>query len=452
MTDVRGLVRTTRSAATFCLGVSLIANVFLASSMLDDLNLMLMVGVIALSFAASTGSSRVIGILLFASSIALLLHSQAPLDVWKQALRENSYLIAMFVLVPLLSIPVQHGGYGESLREVFVRYANTDSRYYALVSSMAAFVGVLISIAAVPLTYEVSRASGCNYDEKLLASALSRGFITCMIWAPTSATIALVVQLTGVDWVAFFPFAIACALIAGAVGFLMTFVRDEAEAPAGKIDAGKVVELSAFAFLLVVSVAATSQLGGLSAIVVVAMASLVFPVAWMAAIGRLPTYAREFRGDYFNNKLPQSKNQIVLFAGAGFFAQSIGYSHLGDALVGSLLHMTGQSVLLLTVAIIGITLATSAVGIHPIAVVAVVGGAMGASQWGVSPTYLALVLSISWAMGNALCPASANVVAVSDMVGQSPIKVSLRWNGPYVLVATAVLVLVLTMARMGGLL
>ena len=101
MTDVRGLVRTARSAATFCLGVSLIANVFLASSMLDDLNLMLMVGVIALSFAASTGSSRVIGILLFASSIALLLHSQAPLDVWKQALRENSYLIAMFVLVPL---------------------------------------------------------------------------------------------------------------------------------------------------------------------------------------------------------------------------------------------------------------------------------------------------------------------------------------------------------------
>ena len=196
--------------------------------MLDDLNLMLMVGVIALSFAASTGSSRVIGILLFGSSIALLLHSQAPLDVWKQALRENSYLIAMFVLVPLLSIPVQHGGYGESLREVFVRYANTDSRYYALVSIMAAFVGVLISIAAVPLTYEVSRASGCNYDEKLLASALSRGFITCMIWAPTSATIALVVQLTGVDWVAFFPFAIACALIAGAVGFLMTFVRDEA--------------------------------------------------------------------------------------------------------------------------------------------------------------------------------------------------------------------------------
>ena len=58
MTDVRGLVRTTRSAATFCLGVSLIANVFLASSMLDDLNLMLMVGVIALSFDRVVESHR----------------------------------------------------------------------------------------------------------------------------------------------------------------------------------------------------------------------------------------------------------------------------------------------------------------------------------------------------------------------------------------------------------
>ena len=43
-----------------------------------------------------------------------------------------------------------------------------------------------------------------------------------------------------------------------------------------------------------VSVAATSQLGGLSAIVVVAMASLVFPIAWMAAID---VYKRQVQGD-----------------------------------------------------------------------------------------------------------------------------------------------------------
>ena len=183
---------------------------------------------------------------------------------------------------------------------------------------------------------------------------------------------------------------------------------------------------------------------------VVAMASLVFPLVWMTAIKRLPTYAAVFKNDYCKNKLPQTKNQILLFAGAGMLAYSIGYSHAGDAIAGSLLLLTGQNVLLLTVAVVGITLITSAAGMHPIAAIAVMGGALSASNCGATPVYLALVLCISWAMGNAICPASANVVAVSDMVGQSPVKVGLRWNGPYVLVTAVVLIVVLTCLRASG--
>ena len=133
------------------------------------------------------------------------------------------------------------------------------------------------------------------------------------------------------------------------------------------------------------------------------------------------------------------------------FANSVGYSHVGEALAGILLQATGHCTVLLTLAIIAVTLATSAVGIHPIAVVAVVGGAIAASDCGMTPTYLALVLSISWALGNVVCPASANVIAVSDMVGQSPVKVGLRWNLPYALVTALTLVLALALARAVGL-
>ena len=426
--------------------------------LLDDLNTGLLIVVIVMSFTASSGSSRIIGAVLFSLGGVLLAHAHAPLEVWMRSLQENAYLIVMFIMVPLLGIPVQHGGYSRSLREVFARYARSGSRFYALVSIMSAFIGVLISIAAVPLAFEVSRASRHSDDRKLVSSALSRGFVTCMIWAPTSATIALVVQVTGIDWIVFAPYALACALIAGAVGFLMTYAQERAggvrpcieEEAAGPLDARNVVELCAFAFLLIASIAAVSQLVGLSVIMVVAMASLVFPLVWMTAIKRLPTYAAVFKNDYCKNKLPQTKNQILLFAGAGMLAYSIGYSHAGDAIAGSLLLLTGQNVLLLTVAVVGITLITSAAGMHPIAAIAVMGGALSASNCGATPVYLALVLCISWAMGNAICPASANVVAVSDMVGQSPVKVGLRWNGPYVLVTAVVLIVVLTCLRASG--
>lgn len=479
--NVREFVRAMRSAITLCFGISYLVNVFLASPVLDGVNTVLMVVVVVLSFLASTGSSRVIGAFLLGSGVVLLACAQAPFEVWKEALQENAYLIVMFIMVPLLSIPVQKGGYSDSLREVFGRCAHTSGRYYALVSALAALVGSLVSIAAVPLVYEVSRTSRHAEDARLLGTALSRGFATCMIWAPTSATIALVTQVTGVDWVGFFPAALACALAAWAVGVVMTCVRERAGngakeradvsqgacvagracrsegaganagATPGAFDAAKVAELAVFTFLLVASIMAVSYATGLSVILVVALASLVFPVIWMAAIKRLPAYAREFKITYCRTKLPQIKNQIILFAGAGLFAQSVSYSHVGDVLAKALLALTGQDALLLTVAILALTLAASAVGVHPIAVIAVVGGVVSASSWGVSSVYFALVLSLSWALGNVVCPASANVVAVADLMGESPLKASLRWSGPYVLVASVVLACALTLARAAGL-
>ena len=460
------LFRTVRSIVTLCFAICYIANVFLRIQLLSDLNMVLMLVVLVMSALVATGSSRFIGIALIAISVCLLLYAQAPLGEWERALGKNADLIVMFILIPLIGIPVQHGGYNDSLRGLFARYANSEGRYYALVSSMAAIVGSLISIAAVPLTFEVSRASRLSANKRLLASALTRGFITCMIWAPTSATIALVVSVTSADWIAFAPFAIACAVIAEAIGVAMTLIAgrlrkgllDEGiraepeEVSEARIDARKVAELALFALLLIGFIAVISQAFGLSAIIVVAMASLAWPAIWMLAIRRFPSYRSEFKGSYFEGKLPNAKNQVVLFTGAGMLAQSIAYSGLGTVIVDALMLTTGQSALLLTVSIIVITLLTCALGIHPIVAVAVIGGAIDPSACGISVGYLALVLSMSWALGNVICPASANVIAVADMVDASPMEVSLKWSGGYVAVTAAVFVVFVTVLRVAGLL
>ena len=48
MGSVGRLARTARSVITFCLGISYMANVLLGSPLIDDLNLVLMAGVIVL--------------------------------------------------------------------------------------------------------------------------------------------------------------------------------------------------------------------------------------------------------------------------------------------------------------------------------------------------------------------------------------------------------------------
>ncbi|MDP4160973.1 MAG: C4-dicarboxylate ABC transporter, partial [Bacillota bacterium] len=104
-----------RSILTFCLAIVYLSNQLIKSDFMNNLALILLVAVIALSFTVVTGTSKVIGYASFALSMIILFLYHAPLSIWKQALEENLYLIIMFTLVPLLGIPIQHGGYFESL-------------------------------------------------------------------------------------------------------------------------------------------------------------------------------------------------------------------------------------------------------------------------------------------------------------------------------------------------
>lgn len=458
------IIRSVRSFITLLFAVSYLLNVFLRSPLLESANMILLLVVLVMSLYAATGSSRIIGVILIAVGIGLLACAQAPFEEWVRALRKNADLVVMFILISLIGIPVQHGGYKESLRALFAQHAHSQGGYYSLVSGMAAVIGSLISIASVPLTFEIARESRLGANRRLMGTALARGFITCMIWAPTSATIALVVSVTGAEWTSFAPIAIVCALMAECVGILLAFMRtasheegsenrkalDEVEDAPERIDVGKVVELAIFSVLLIVFIVLIAQLFGISVIVVVAMASLVWPLLWMIVIRRLDAYRKEFKASYLDKKLPGSKNQIVLFTGAGVLAQSIGYSGLGDVIVQALVLTTGQNVLLLTIAIVVIILLTCVLGIHPIVATAVIGGAIDPGACGISAAYLALTLSMSWALGNAVCPTSANVIAVSDMVKASPVEASVKWNGPYVIVTAAVLIAFMMFMRALG--
>lgn len=457
-----------RSVITFCLAIVYLSNLGIKSDLLKDLNLIFLIIIISLSLLVVTGSAKVIGYVSYALSIMLLVIYHAPFIVWKQALQENLYLIVMFTLVPLLGIPIQYGGYFESLQGVFRRYVHTNSRFYLLVSLISAFIGVLVNMAVVPLVHQISLASDKSSDKKLLSIAISRGFTTCTIWAPTTAAIALVIQLSGAQWPLFFPFGILFGIIAGLIGYIMMIFEgrrvenslatvvapgDLAErlTPLAEINLRKVIELSVFGITLISLIVLVSLLTGIATIIVVSIASLVFPVIWLALIGRLPVLIREFKGDYFNERLPKLKNEIVLFVGAGLFATSISYSHLGDHVPNLLNLIVGSNSVLLAIVIVFGSLLFSALGVHPIITITILGGTVKAAAYGVTPTYMALILAISWAMGISISPSAANVIAISGLTEQSPIKVGFRWNGLYVLIVSTVLILLLTLFRTAGL-
>lgn len=489
--QTRDRLQAVRSVLTFCFGIGYIANVFLAQSLLALINTITLILAVILSFIATKGSTRMIAAVLFIVGAFLLFYTQAPLDVWEKALLENGYLLAMFIMVPLISLPVRYGGYNESLEALFDRFGNSKSRFYGLVSVMTAFLGVLVSIASVPLTCEVARSSHFAANARILATALSRGFITCLFWAPTTATIALSLQLTGANWLSVLPFGLLFAIIAGFIGWIMTTIRENLIARrsqlntslsknkndthidanlnssslhpskyevtshqphSGVFDRKKIIELVLFSVLYIVAVMLVGQCLRISIIVAVALMSILIPIIWMVAIKRVTLFKQKVKDEYVAVKLPNVKGQMILFTAAGVLASGISYSGVGEMAVTTLLQITNGGALEATILVMILALVCSAFGVHPLVYTTVIGGSLTAAQLGVSPVYMALLLAMGWALGNAVCPTSANSIAVSQLVERSPFKLALNWNVSYVLVNTVILVAFLWLGHCASLL
>lgn len=489
--QTRDRLQAVRSVLTFCFGIGYIANVFLAQSLLALINTITLILAVTLSFIATKGSTRMIAAVLFIVGAFLLFYTQAPLDVWEKALLENGYLLAMFIMVPLISLPVRYGGYNESLEALFDRFGNSKSRFYGLVSVMTAFLGVLVSIASVPLTCEVARSSHFATNARILATALSRGFITCLFWAPTTATIALSLQLTGANWLSVLPFGLLFAIIAGFIGWVMTTIRENLitrrsqlntslsknkndthidanlnssslraskhevasnQPYSGVFDRKKIIELVLFSVLYIVAVMLVGQCLRISIIVAVALMSILIPIIWMVAIKRVTLFKKKVKDEYVAVKLPNVKGQMILFTAAGVLASGISYSGVGEMVVTALLQITNGGALEATILVMVLALVCSAFGVHPLVYTTVIGGSLTAAQLGVSPVYMALLLAMGWALGNAVCPTSANSIAVSQLVERSPFKLALNWNVSYVLVSTVILVALLWLGHCASLL
>ncbi len=450
-----------RSLLTLGLSIAYLSNLLIKSEQINQFIVLLMIVIIGLSFTALSGSSKIIGGFSFTVSIILFVVYHAPFKVWTQALEENLYLIVLFALVPLLKIPIQHGGYFDALKAFFRRYVNTNKRFYLLTSFLSAFIGILVNLAVVPLVHEISKASDINRNKKLLCSAVSRGFTTCVIWSPTMASVALILKLTDAQWPLFFPYGLLFGVIVGVIGYTMTLYEyrgTSAALPAPgdveeeKIDLSKVLELSTFALVLILAIALVSYLLEVQTITVVSCAALIFPIIWMLIIKRWPVLWREFQEDFIKRSLPNLSNEIILFVGAGLLATSITYSHLGNYIPKILFFLVGNSPLLLTIVVVWGIIIIAALGIHPIILIAIIGETVKAAAYGITPIYMALILSISWAMGVSVSPAAANIIVLSGLAGESPWQVGFGWNGSYVLISSVVLIATMTMLRWSGLL
>ena len=92
--------------------------------------------------------------LLTAGAVLLLWH-QAPLADWMEALLKNADMIALFICVPMISLPFFYEDYQSHLKVLIKARMQSILSFCLLVALCSHSLTVLISIGAMSIAYEL---------------------------------------------------------------------------------------------------------------------------------------------------------------------------------------------------------------------------------------------------------------------------------------------------------
>jgi DcuC family C4-dicarboxylate transporter len=423
--------------------VGLFAVIYLVSYFLEfpplaTIGTILLIMSVALAFPTLPATNTRVCAGLFIIGGLLLFIRGATIDMWLTALAKNSGLVTLFVAVPLISLPIYYDSYEAELKNVALRHLSGVWGFCLLVAVVTHLLGVVISIGAVPLVYELFKNNAKLYKaEKLFLAALLQGYMTTGFWSPAWASMPVVTNNLNLSWVSIIPWGIAFTVLSIGLSLLLIFldIRQNPSRyqrlipdPSVQVNWSKVLTLVSLISGFIGAIILVDLLTGWELMVIISLVALGFPLAAALILGKAPKLKSSLQ-KYYNVSLLKVKTEIVLFTAAGFLGKSLELSGVGKhipALLPSWLHnFPLLTVLLLMTVMILISLP----GIHPVVTGSALVGAINPLTLGLSPFIFGMTILTGWSLAIMLSPFSAISLIIGGLENIPSWNVSLKGNG-----------------------
>jgi hypothetical protein len=399
------------------------------------------------SLPASGWATRLLAALFLASGTWMLVtRGLGSLD-FLGAFGEMTYLLALFVLLPICSVPVKLGGYSSAIETVLRGRISGVFQLNCLVTTLAFICGSFMSMAAVPIMMTsmepVVRAYPIRHPERFIAVSTIYGYALPVLWTPVSGVVGVIVQSLHIDWITLFPALFALSIACLLANWLIFYLIEVRAAPArfARLDLPqggatspifRLMEMVLAIVLLIAAIVLLEYRFQIGLVTVVTLIAIPFALAWSTLIGT----ARAFMGEARRQtavRLPRMADQFVIFLSAGFFAQAMRLSgfDLEVNLVFLDLHNAFGTVPFV-LSLPPMALLASFMGIHPLVLIALLAESLKPELLGISSLQLAVALIGSAVLTYVVGPFSGTLGLVQSINRVSTFRMSL-WNAPYAL-------------------
>ncbi|WP_408010384.1 hypothetical protein ACJROX_08845 [Pseudalkalibacillus sp. A8] len=423
-----------------------IARQFISNQWLDLFSGIYLLLVITLLLPSAKGIFKYLTILLLVLSVVFLLIEEAPFQVWIESVTINHTLVALFISVPFLGVPIKSKEYLEALKQVYIRYMQNPNVFFFLTQSFTHFMAIILNVGSVSIFYQLGGANPYVKSTRTLSSPLIRGFATALIWSPFFAAMALVTTYLNIEWANSVPFLLGFVILSFMASSLLEWRLNHKEHEktqeniAAASESGeerylvplqkkKLFELGGFLVMIIVSLFVLEQFTSLSMVTLVIFISFLFPLFWLTVKRRFRRFIIESLR-YASVTVPLLKKEVLLFLVAGLFSGAVAQTSFGVWIAGFLNDMYGGYIGVSLFIILTI-IVSSLIGFHPIMIITVYVTSLEPSAIHLSTMYFAVLLLGAWGIATSISPMTGVSHLLAYEMKEKVVNISLKWNLGY---------------------
>jgi hypothetical protein len=413
------------------------------------------VGSLALFLISALSLTR--GFQLYVSLIALLVgHGiifsyQLDFNIWYSSLTKAVGIPVLFTAIPLISFPIKHGPYLESIESHLYARRHRTGLLFALLTLMHLALSVVLNIGSIPTMQGL--INHIHFPKKYLTRLYTAGYAAYMVFSPFDGIVSMFLLYSAVSYSGYILAGglMALTIVAVSIIFIQRdhALRQDVVQSMAALNPGapnkKVYQLLLhIAVLIGLAVLADIRLPFSNRVYGVVVVLMGYSLVWAGLDQTLPQYWATLRR--YSPNLLGFKSFLPFLVSTSFLGAAIAYTPLQEkigSLIGGLYqvpqYFTIQLLILLTTAL-------SLGGVHMLITLSTLALTISPPTIGLSPAAFALTLLTCWYIAMSVSPFVPFSVIVADTIAEKPVIITLKHNLPLALVmlflAPAVILLI----------
>ncbi len=352
---------------------------------------------------------------------------------WHTSFTKGIFMPLLFVVIPLVSVPISNGGYLESLEYFVAKRRNRPGRVFLGLSLIHLALTVALNIASIIVFQRL--LDPLNLPKKYLARLHIGVYSSNMMFSPYDPVLNMILLYMNISYAEYFLPALI--LVIAIIALCLLFVLKDKKLLhelskclpefSDPQPLGKLIELMVHVLILITLAFVGSLLmPDTPTLFIVASIIVFYSLIWVFLIDAYGDLKKELIR--YNKNFDDYVQFLPFLIALSFFGSVVSLTPLRDYIGGYLLHLTGFPLYFVGMGFMIFVSGLSLCGIHMIIPVTTLALTVSPDSLNLTPVAFLSLLMVSWVGGMIVSPFIPFTAVASSAMRVKATTLAYRWG------------------------